>query len=313
MNMAQLRLKYDGREHNITHCAIESHSNKTHKLVKPTPEANSDAYSSEVTTDKAAALSEKIVAESAEKLPYEMADPATSQNALASMLPEGARPRERLAKFGAKALLDEELLAIMLRTGLHGKNVLMLARQLLDSFGSLPQLMNAGVEELKSYGGIGQVKAIELAAMLELSRRVMLGDVNKRTVFTEPEHVAARVNLIKALSQTESFFVFPLDKRCRLCTQQPIEISSGTLDSSLVHPREVFREAIRYSAALVILAHNHPSGDSRPSRKDVELTKELVEAGRQLCIPILDHVVVGDPEVSPPGYFSMNREKIIAF
>lgn len=312
MNMAQLRLKYDGKEHNVSHCVIASHANKSHKLVK-SQMANADKNNPAATAEKENASFSNIVAEKPEKIDYNGVGFIKGQHALASMLPEEARPRERLAKFGAKALLDEELLAIMLRTGSHGKNVLVLARQLLDSFGSLPQLMNAGVDELKSYGGIGQVKAIELAAMLELSRRVMLGDVDKREVFKEPEQVARRVNLIKANSQTESFFVFPLDKRCRLCTQQPIEISSGTLDSSLVHPREVFREAIRYSAALVILAHNHPSGDSSPSRKDIEITKDLVAAGKQLSIPIVDHVVVGDAEVLAPGFFSMHRENIIAF
>lgn len=312
MNMAQLRLKYDGRVHNVTHCEISSHANKPHKLVKPIKTFLHENRS-ESKTENALDFSEKFVAESVEDYQPEELDTATNQQALSEMLPKGARPRERLAKFGAKSLLDEELLAIMLRTGSQGKNVLVLARQLLDSFGSLAQLMNAGVEELKSYGGIGEVKSIELAAMLELSRRVMLGEVNKRTIFNAPEHVAQRVNLIKALSQTESFFVFPLDKRCRLCTQNPIEISSGTLDASLVHPREVFREAIRYSAAFIILAHNHPSGDPTPSRKDIEITKELVEAGRQLSIPILDHVVVGDEAVLKPGFFSMHRDNVITF
>ena len=304
MNMAQLRLKYDGCEQKVSICDIAPHSRKSHQLVKR--EAPFVAASSSV----------KIVADAKENAVYGVencVDDNQEKSQALSTLPENFRPRERLAKFGAKALLDEELLAIMLRTGSQGKNVLMLAHQLLDSFGSLPQLMNAGVEELKSYGGIGQVKAIELAAMLELSRRVMLGDVDKRSVFDDPELVAQKVRRIKALSQTESFFVFPLDKRCRLCTQQPIEISSGTLDSSLVHPREVFREAIRYSAALVILAHNHPSGDARPSRKDIEITKELVAAGLQLSIPVIDHVVVGDPEVYSPGFYSMHRENIISF
>lgn len=289
MNMAQLRLKYDGEEHNVPSVEIASHSNKPCKLAKALIKntcASSNIVQDEMTNE---------------------------QSALIAMLPKDFRPRERLAQFGAKALLDEELLAILLRTGSHGQNVLFLAHQLLDSFGSLSQLMNAGVEELKSYAGIGQVKAIELSAMLELSRRVMLGDAKKRDVFNEPEYVAERIRLIKANSQTESFFVFPLDKRCRLCTKQPIEISSGTLDASLVHPREVFREAIRYSAAFVILAHNHPSGDPRPSRKDVEITKDLVIAGQQLSIPIIDHVVVGEVEVYSPGFFSMHREKIIAF
>lgn len=316
MNMAQLRLKYDGEEHNVSSYDIAKHANKAHKLACP-DSALVDQEKQVIITEKEKCFSEKLVAESVDKSNYSTdcgrVEQASPSYALASMLPEDARPRERLAKFGSKALLDEELLAIMLRTGSQGKNVLMLAKQLIDSFGSLSQLMNAGVEELKSYGGIGQVKAIELAAMLELSRRVMLGDTNKRHVFVEPEQVAERINLIKANSQTESFFVFPLDKRCRLCTRQPIEITSGTLDSSLVHPREVFREAIRYSAAFVILAHNHPSGDSRPSRKDIEITKELVAAGQQLSIPIIDHVVVGDAEVYSPGFFSMHREKIITF
>lgn len=312
MNMAQLRLKYDGREHNVSHCVIERHANKNLKLVKPEM-ADTDGNASVASVEKEASSFSNTVAEKSTKNRYDGACTSKNFQALTLMLPEEARPRERLAKFGAKALLDEELLAIMLRTGSHGKNVLMLARQLINSFGSLPQLMNAGVEELKSYGGIGEVKAIELAAMLELSRRVMLGDVDKREVFSEPEKVARRVNLIKANSQTESFFVFPLDKRCRLCTKQPIEISTGILDASLVHPREVFREAIRYSAALIILAHNHPSGDPRPSRKDIEITKDLVAAGQQLSIPIVDHVVVGAEEVYPSGFFSMHRENIIAF
>ena len=297
MNMAQLRLKYDGKVREDISYEIESHSNKRHKFAK---RANIEGV---VVEEGCSSLSKGVE----EGTAFDSASVALTR------LPESFRPRERLVRFGASSLLDEELLAIMLRTGAQGKNVLCLAQQLLENFGSLSQLMNAGLEELKSYGGIGQVKAIELAAMLELSRRVIMGGTSRREVFNAPENVVKRVNLIKALSQTESFFVFPLDKRCRLCTLNPIEISSGTLDSSLVHPREVFREAIRFSAASIIIAHNHPSGDCTPSRADIEITKKIIEAGQQLSIPVLDHVVVGDEHILPPGFCSMNRERIMNF
>ncbi|NLB69285.1 MAG: DNA repair protein RadC [Lentisphaerae bacterium] len=221
-------------------------------------------------------------------------------------------PRERLRAGGH--LADHELLAIIIGKGVKGSNVIDVAKAIIKDFETLSNLTKASIEELKKYDGIGEVKAIEILAVLEIAKRVRENqrDSDARSLLTHPEVVAAKVQDYKMSEDTESFFVLPIDKKCRLCGPMT-EVTRGILDSSLVHPREVFRVALRWSAASIIVAHNHPSGDPTPSREDLEVTRKLVEAGRIISIPLTDHVIVGDEQLFPPGFYSVRRNGVVAF
>lgn len=201
-------------------------------------------------------------------------------------LPKVERPREKLAKYGPQKLSNTELLAILLRTGRENLNVLELSRNILIKFGS-EGLAAASVEELKRTHGLGTAKACEIAACFELGRRLL--DDAKTDSYLTPEDVWKSLRDI-AGNKKEHFVVFYLDSRNQEIARETVGI--GTLNESLVHPREVFEPAVRHSAAGVIIAHNHPSGDPDPSEEDRRVTARLAEAGKLLGIDLVDHVVI---------------------
>jgi DNA repair protein RadC len=228
-------------------------------------------------------------------------------------VPEDLRPRELLLAKGCAAMHDDQLLAILLRSGVKGCNVVDLARRLLHSFGSLAELAKASPEELIELHlpGLSKVKAVELSAALEIARRVANAPAVTESI-QKPETVAKVLRPLVADADHELFLALPLDRKNRL-KGRPVQISQGTVDTSLVHPREVFRECVRVSAASVIVAHNHPSGDPTPSAEDVRITKQLVAAGQVLGIPVLDHVVLGNEAILPPGYISLRDKGYLNF
>lgn len=207
-------------------------------------------------------------------------------------LPPDERPRERLIHRGAESLSAQEILAVILGRGVKGESVMVTAQKLLSKFGSLRGIADSSVEELSRVNGIGPAKAAQLKAAFDLSRRLADGPRQDRAPVKSPEDVVAVLAGTLKGKKKEHFLVLLLDTRNRLIRVSPVSV--GTLDSSIVHPREVFKEAISASAASVIFVHNHPSGDPEPSPDDIELTRRLVEAGRLLGILVLDHVIVGD-------------------
>jgi DNA repair protein RadC len=203
-------------------------------------------------------------------------------------LPKVDRPRERLQRKGPGALSNSELLAILLGSGMPGKNVLEVAEHLLRKFGS-KGLFEASFDELRQVPGIGKVKAGQLLAAFELGKRTLLGQDEDAVPIESPEDVYQLSKRIHK-AKKEHFLAYLLNARNVVVAEE--EISVGTLTMAVVHPREVFEPAVRHSAAGIILVHNHPSGDAEPGDDDRALTKRLVEAGRLMGIEILDHVIV---------------------
>jgi DNA repair protein RadC len=205
--------------------------------------------------------------------------------------PEAERPRERLARQGAAALSDAELLAIFLRVGLPGKSAVDLARELLDSFhGDLASLAAAGTGELASVRGIGPAKAAQLAAALELARRALATPMKLKDALTSPESVRDWLKLALGQTPHEVFLALWLDAQNRLITSE--ELFRGTLTQTSVYPREVVKRALKHNAGAVILAHNHPSGLAEPSRADEVLTSSLKQALALVDVKLLDHFIV---------------------
>lgn len=206
-------------------------------------------------------------------------------------LPLAERPRERLTRLGAEMLSEQELLACILGRGIAGESVLISARRLLATFKSLRGISEASVEQLSGVHGIGAAKAVQLKASVELARRVSAASDGRRAAVDSVEAAAALVRPALLDKQKEHFVALLLDNRHHVIRLAPIAI--GSLSATLVHPRELFKEAIAASAAAVIVAHNHPSGDPEPSAHDVELTRRLVDAGALLGIEVLDHLIIG--------------------
>ncbi len=204
--------------------------------------------------------------------------------------PAGQRPRERLLGQGAAALADAELLAILLRTGREGETAVDLARRLLGG-GGPAGLAALGVPELAAVAGVGPAKAAVVLAALELGRRAAAASVPARPRFSGPEDVAPTLLADMGSLTQEEFRVLLLDSKNGLLSTEVV--GRGGLAHVPAEPREVFRPAIRWSAASVIVAHNHPSGDPEPSPADLDLTGRLVGAGRLLGVPVLDHLVIG--------------------
>ncbi len=231
-------------------------------------------------------------------------------------LPKRMQPREEMERLGVRHVSDATLLAILLRTGTQGRNVLELAEALLRKYGSLTSLSCTSVDALHKDAdvkGVGKVKAQTLLAALEVGRRLQQEATPDRARICTPEDAVRLLAPEARTLEREIFWVLNLDTKNRL-HGRPQEISQGILDASLVHPREVFREAVRSGAAAVVLAHNHPSGDPHPSAEDVRITRQLIEAGRVMDIRVMDHVIVGsgDPQ-GLPRFTSLREEGILDF
>lgn len=207
-------------------------------------------------------------------------------------LPEEMFPRERLFQLGPEALSNREILAILLRTGVKGENVLNLAERLLAEAGGLSGLGKLTVHELAQLHGLGKAKASVIKAALELGRRSVSADPMTRPVVNSPQDIAHLVMEEMRYLDREHFRIVSLTTKNHVLGIS--EISVGSLNSSLVHPRECFKEAIRRNSNAIILLHNHPSGDPTPSKEDIAVTQRLAEGGGILGIEVLDHVIIGD-------------------
>ena len=217
-------------------------------------------------------------------------------------LPITERPRERLQKLGAEALSTQEILALILGRGIAGESVMVTCQRLLSQFGDIKGISNASLEEMAKVRGIGLAKASQIKAAFELSRRLesYQGSSSEPIVKT-PEDVNALVQAKLRGKKKEYFLALLLDTRSHLI--RVAEISVGSLDSSIVHPREVYKEAVAASSASIIFVHNHPSGDPEASEDNIQLTKRLAEAGEVMGIDVLDHIIIGDKK-----YLSLKRE-----
>jgi DNA repair protein RadC len=205
-------------------------------------------------------------------------------------MPADARPREKLLQRGPGALSDAELLALLLRTGIPGKNVVMLAQELVDRFGGVAGLLHSGADALKSVKGLGPAKRAELLAVVELARRALAQELQERALFDSPQAVAHYLQLHLGHKPHEVFAVLFLDSQHRLLALE--ELFRGTLTQTSVYPREVVLRALHHHAAAVVLAHNHPSGTAEPSRADQSLTQTLKAALALVDVRVLDHFVV---------------------
>ncbi|MGD6816715.1 RadC family protein [Metabacillus sp. 113a] len=206
--------------------------------------------------------------------------------------PAEERPRERLLNDGPGNLSNQELIAILLRTGSASESVLQLASRLLAHFEGLKLLKDASIEEMTSISGIGQAKATQLLASMELGKRILKLSNEERYVIRSPQDGANYVMEEMRFLTQEHFVCLYLNTKNHVIHKHTVFI--GSLNASIVHPREVFKEAFRRSAASFICIHNHPSGDPSPSREDIEVTKRLSECGKMIGIELLDHLIIGD-------------------
>ena len=223
-------------------------------------------------------------------------------------MPRDERPREKLLGRGAAALTDPELLAILLRTGVPGANAVEVARQLLERYRSLSGLSRCTVREIASIRGIGATKAIQLVAAFGLGQR-LANERLARQKLDSPELVYDLVTAEMRTLHKESLRVILLDTRYRLLQME--EISIGSVNESIAHPRDVFRPAVISSAYAVIVVHNHPSGDPSPSQSDHSLTRRLAEAAELLQIKLLDHIIIGAPAEGRLPYFSFKEAGVL--
>jgi DNA repair protein RadC len=223
-------------------------------------------------------------------------------------MPQNERPREKLLDRGAAALTDSELIAILLRKGLPGANAVEVARQLLERYGSLSGLSPCTVKEIASIRGIGAAKAIQLVAAFGLGQR-LANERLSRQKLDSPELVHDLVAVEMRTLHKESLRVILLDTRYHLLRME--EVSLGSVNESIAHPRDVFRPAVISSAYAVIVVHNHPSGDPSPSQSDHSLTRRLAEAAELLQIKLLDHIIIGAPAEGPLPYFSFKEAGVL--
>jgi DNA repair protein RadC len=223
-------------------------------------------------------------------------------------MPAQERPREKLAAHGASALTDPELIAILLRTGVPGANAIEVARKLLKDYGSLVGLSRCTVDELAGVRGIGFTKAVQLVAAFGLGQRLARETLSKQKI-DSPELVNELVGPEMRRLRKESLRVILLDTRYHLIRVE--EVSIGSVNESIAHPRDIFRPALVCSASAVIVVHNHPSGDASPSQTDHSLTRRLAEAAELLQIKLLDHIIIGAPAEGSPGYFSFKEAGVL--
>ncbi len=222
------------------------------------------------------------------------------------------RPQERLEKLGPAALSDTELLAMLLRSGSRGHNVISIAQRLIAEAGSLAALVKWNETDFRRLTGIGRIKALQLVTVMEIVRRGLAqGAETEDEILNRPELIHAHFKARIAGLVVEKFWVLCLNRKNRLIKQ--VEVTSGTATSSLAHPREVFREAIRHGATAVVCVHNHPSGDPAPSAADVQVTRQLRDAAKAVDIDLLDHVIVGRAGADPQGrgYYSFREAGVI--
>ncbi|MBS0632509.1 MAG: DNA repair protein RadC [Verrucomicrobia bacterium] len=227
-------------------------------------------------------------------------------------IPSGERPQERLERHGPGALSDTELVAMLLRSGTKGHDVMTLATRLIAEAGSLAGLISWKEADYRRLKGIGHVKALQLLTVMEIAKRVVGQQAGESPLLNNAQLVAAHIQSVAHGLEVEKFWVLCLNRKNRLLRR--VEITSGTASSVLAHPREVFREAIREAASAVVCAHNHPSGDPTPSSADIQITRQLSEAAKTIDIQLIDHVIVGRTGADPRGlgYYSFREAGLIA-
>ena len=219
-------------------------------------------------------------------------------------LPKSERPRERLQRFGSEALSSQELLALILGRGIKGESVMVIAQRLLSTFGNIKAISEASLEELTQVKGIGLAKASQIKACFELGKRQDLEIDLKDFDIKDPQSIVKAIRATIKDKAKEHFKLILLNSRNKIIGISTISI--GTLNANLVHPREVFKEAIIHNASSVVLAHNHPSGDPEPSEADLEITKRIIEAGKIMGIDVLDHIII-----TKTGFMSFKEKKLI--
>lgn len=210
-------------------------------------------------------------------------------------LPKESMPREKLLSHGPQSLTDAELLAIFLRTGTQGMNVLALSDHLIKEFGSLRKLFSADLDQFCLHKGLGVAKYVQLQAVLEMTQRYLSETLQRGDALTSPEQTKLYLSGLLRDKQREEFFVLFLDNQHRVISGEPL--FQGTIDSASVYPREVVKRALEHNAAALILAHNHPSGVAEPSQSDRRITRRISDALALVDIRVLDHFVVGDGEI----------------
>lgn len=217
---------------------------------------------------------------------------------------EDDRPRERLQKHGAHTLSDAELLAILINSGSRGFSAVDAAKELLEQNQTLAELSAVDLSRIMTVKGIGNARAVTLAAAFEIAKRINIYPIMNHTKITGPDDVANYLIPRLLGLKKEIFRTLLLNSSNKIF--RDVVISEGTLNESIIHPREVFKTAVSESAASIIIAHNHPSGNTQPSKDDIEITEQLVEAGHILCIEVLDHVIIANGQ-----YFSFKNEGLI--
>ena len=221
-----------------------------------------------------------------------------------NQLPSEQRPREKLANDGAQSLSDAELIAIFLRTGLKGESAIEIGNRLIAKFGSLTSLGQLDAKELSKERGLGLAKASQLLACFELGARVAKEELRKEPL-NEPQAIAEFLRPIIGYRKTECLLVLAVDNKLRLIQYK--EVSSGTVDQTLAHPREILRPVILNQAAGFFLAHNHPSGDPRPSNADRGFTEKIKNAASLMSVSFHDHLIIGQPCANQKGYYSFSE------
>ena len=219
-------------------------------------------------------------------------------------IPISERPREKLLKYNASNLSDAELIATIIKTGTKNKNVIDLSYEIIDYFGSISALKNSTLNDLLKIKGIGKAKAVEILAMIEISKRMHYTNNDNKIKYNNPENIYKNVKYLFDNLFQEHFYCFYLDNKKNLIDKKLLFI--GTLNKSLVHPREIFKQAYKLSASAIICVHNHPSGDTFPSDEDINLTSNLINIGKLNAIPVIDHLII-----SPTGYFSFFEKGLI--
>lgn len=218
-------------------------------------------------------------------------------------MPKHLRPRERSIDVGMNNLSDQEVLAIIIRSGYREHTAIDVSINLLHKYGSLKDISQLTVEELCKIKGIGKDKSIMLKAAFEIGKRSKFEKIEKKQILSSKDASIVLENNLRGLNK-EHFIILMLNTKNFLLGVETVSI--GSLNSSIVHPRELFKSAINKSAAAIILAHNHPSGDATPSREDIEVTKRIKSGGQLLGIDVIDHIIIGDN-----SYYSFKEEKMI--